>query len=396
MNSDKKVLDIYIFSPFCLLRPTTNRIFDMRLADGFAGHGERVTVVHPYVYMKDNIRKSEIPKSYGLKSIVFTSMLPTPLPEHPNSFLRLITMQAAFSIYSLWILMKSIFSRKEAVIFSRDPKLLFPVLSLKKIFGRLMRMKIIYMCAEVKDNFVLKFVLRNVNGVFAGVTSTVKAMQKLVPLPENKFMLALAPVPAFTNDCSKEEARKIIGYNSTEPLIVYTGKLGPDVNELIYILEAARLLPEFRFMATGGRQAHVDYFRNSCAEKGISNVTFTGFFNDSTYVRYYQLAADVLISYYTSKDHLVEFNYPQKLNEYLSTRNPIVTPDFEATRDIINDRNVFFAQPDNPESLAAVIKNIVSNKESAAKISNQAFEDSKGLTFESKTRDLIDFIEKIN
>ena len=122
-----------------------------------------------------------------------------------------------------------------------------------------------------------------------------------------------------------------------------------------------------------------------CESKGVRNVRFTGFMNDSTYVRYYQLAADVLVSYYTAKDHPVEFNYPQKVNEYLTTGNPVVTPDFPATRDVLNKNNVIFVQPDNPADLARGIKLAVQDKELVERITRQASMDIRELSFNHRT-----------
>ena len=394
MNTGKP-LRIIVFSPYCLLRPTTNRIFDMRLCDSFAGHGVPVTIVYPYAYMKGNIHSRNIPVSYGLQYRVKTRMLYTPLRETSSKYAFLFWMMLAFSWSTLRIFISSLFSRKRTILFSRDPKLLVPALYFKKIFGRLFRVKVIFMAAEVKSNNLYRKVIRETDGIFAGVSTTRDAIREIATVPEEKFILSLAPVPVYKNDPTKTEARKIIDYKSDKPLVVYTGKLGLDVLEVIYIFETAGLLPEYNFLFTGGRPQVVDAVKKYCEERGVSNVIFTGFFDDSTFVRNFQIAADVLVSYYTSKDHMIEFNYPQKVNEYLSTRNPVVTPDFPATRDVLNESNVIFVEPDQPASLAKGIRKAVEEKEYAKKIANQAMEDVKQLTFESRTRELLDFVSKL-
>ncbi|MFM7725830.1 MAG: hypothetical protein ACKO7B_03950, partial [Flavobacteriales bacterium] len=117
--------------------------------------------------------------------------------------------------------------------------------------------RVIYIASEAKDAPIFKWVVRNSDGVMAGVTTTRQRIQQLVPLPAERFMLSLAPVPAPLVDCSKEEARKTIGYTDKQPLVVYTGKLGMDVNELLYIFEAASLCPDYIFLFTGGRTSAV-------------------------------------------------------------------------------------------------------------------------------------------
>lgn len=367
----------------------------MRLCDSFAGHGVPVTIVYPYAYMSVNISSRDIPKSYGLEHSVNTRVLFTPLREKSSKYTFLFWMMIGFSFSTLRLFVSSLFSQKQTVLFSRDPKLLVPALWLKRIFGKLFRAKIIFMAAEVKDTALYRKVVEESDAVFAGVSTTRDAIRKIANVPEEKFILSLAPVPVYKNDISKSEARKIISYDSDQPLIVYTGKLGLDVLEVKYIFDAALLLPDYQFLFTGGRPKVVDEVKKYCEGKGIRNVIFTGFFDDSTFVRNYQLAADVLVSYYTSNDHMIEFNYPQKVNEYLSTRNPVVTPDFPATRDVLNERNVIFVEPDNPVSLAAGLRKAVEDKAKAKTIAEQAWKDVQNLSFESRTRELLLFIQSL-
>lgn len=389
-------LSVYVFSPFCLLRPTTNRIFDMRMCDSMASNGASVTIIYPYTYMKENIRKNEIPASYGLRNNFKTRMQYTWLRENSVSWYRFVVMLTAFTFSSVRILFERLFSRNEAIILSRDAKSLIPAILIRKLTGKLLKTKIIFVAAEVKDKPIYKWVVRNSDGVFAGVTTTRNAIMKLVPLPKEKFILSLAPVPVYSNDCTKEQARKNIGYTDTSPLIVYTGKLGLDVLELKFILKAAKRLPGYKFLFTGGRESAVEKVKDYCKELGVTNVIFTGFFNDSTAVRNYQLAGDILVSYYTSNDHLIEFNYPQKINEYMSTGNPIITPDFPATQDVLNNKNVFFVAPDSEIALADGIKYLVDNPEAGLKLADQAKEDIKSLTFDSKTKELLNWARRLS
>ncbi len=361
----------------------------MRMCDSMAANGANVTIIYPYTYMKENIRRSEIPASYGLRNLFKTRMQYTWLLENSVSWYRFIVMLTAFTFSSLRIVFERIFSANEAIILSRDAKSLIPAIIIRKLTGRLLRTKIIFVAAEVKDKPIYKWVVRNSDGVFAGVTTTRNAIMKLVPIPKEKFILSLAPVPVYSKDCTKEQARKNIGYHDQAPLIVYTGKLGLDVLELKFILKAAKQLPQYNFLFTGGRESAVEKVKDYCKELGVSNAIFTGFFNDSTAVRNYQLAGDILVSYYTSNDHLIEFNYPQKINEYMSTGNPIITPDFPATQDVLNNKNVFFVAPDKDVALAEGIKFLIDNPKVGAALAAQAKEDIKSLTFDNKTKELL-------
>ena len=179
------------------------------------------------------------------------------LLENSPSWYRFIMMMTAFTLSSIRIAFERLFASNEAVIMSRDAKSLIPAILIRKLTGKFLKTKIIFVAAEVKDKPIYKWVVRNSDGVFAGVTTTRDAIMKLVPISKEKFILSLAPVPVYANDCSKEQSRKNIGYNDSAPLIVYTGKLGLDVLELKYILKAAKLLPQYKFLFTGGRESAV-------------------------------------------------------------------------------------------------------------------------------------------
>lgn len=386
-------LRIIVLSPYCLLRPTTNRIYDMRMSDALAGHGAEVEIVYPYTYMRDNIRRAEIPKMYGTRFSVRERMHWTPLREHSPSWWRISWIMFAFSMTALRLRFFS-GKRKQTLVFSRDPNLLLPILLLMKWLGGRPAIRTVFLLAEMKDRKLYKWVAKNSDFLLAGVSATKDAVRKLVDVPEDRFMLALAPVPAYPNDCTKEEARQRIGYSEKAPLVVYTGKLGLSNREVRHILEAAGLEPNYRFLFTGGRASTVEAIKAWCAERNIRNVILTGFLNDSTAIRDYQLAADVLVSYYTSEDHMVEFNYPQKINEYLSTGNPVVTPDFAATRDVINDRNVIFVEPDDSKALLNGIRKAIEQPEWAAGIAAQAKKDVAPLSFDERTGAWLRFVLK--
>lgn len=386
-------MKIIYFSPYCLLRPSTNRIFDFRIADGFAGHGVNTELISPYYYLKENIKADKIPKYYGMQHQFRYSLLPTPLNQNLPGWLQAVVLIIAFSLSTLRIIISNIGRLGSVYILARDSKLLVPVILLKKIFG--LRIKVIQLVAEVRKGKLYDWVYRNSNGICGNVSYANEVLMQKLGWRKEKFEVMLAPIPVYKNDCSKEEAREKINYNSSNPLVVYTGKVVAKNFEVLSILDAAALLKEYEFLFTGGKVMEVEKLRALCKEKNIDNVTFAGFFDDTTFIRYYQLAADVLISYYNKRNHDVDYNFPQKITEYMSTYNPVVTPNWRATRDVLNETNAIFVEPENPSSLAAGIKKAIEDKTASQKVAHQAFRDVQELTFEKRTAVLIKFFESL-
>jgi glycosyltransferase involved in cell wall biosynthesis len=385
---------IYFLSPFCILRNSTNRIFDMRMCDAIREAGVPVTLVFPYIYQKENLKKNQLFTAYNTKNRFGLRMLYTPLTLKTPSLLRNIILTIAFFFASLRILLSHAGRLRSTLIISRDVIPLVPVILIKKVFGRLVPVKVIIQLHELKDKPLHRWVYRNCNGLMPNVPLAKNILIEKEKIAPEKIIVMNAPMVDFApTDSSKESAREKINYAEAKPLIVYTGKVGTKVAEVDYILDAAAVLPQYRFIFTGGRQKAVDHFRKICEARKLENVTFTGFLDDVYSVRYYQLAADVLVSYYNTKDHMVDFNYPQKIQEYISTRNPVVTPDFGATREVINDQNAFIVQPDDASALAEGIRQAVENKTLANTKAAAAYDASRSLTFDARMKEFAVFFD---
>lgn len=368
----------------------------MRMCDAFAGAGAKVVLTFPYFYMKENLKRDQLFEAYGCKHSFTLRMQPTPLTSKTRNTIRSFILFCAFTLSTFRILLGNMGSMKKVVLVSRETIPLMPVLLLKKLFGKLIPVRVVIQLHELKKGSMHRWVYRHCSGLMPNVPLAKKVLEERDHISPEKMLVMNAPMVDFApDDISREEARKKINYTSRIPLVVYTGKVGMKVAELNYLIDAAALLPAYQFMFTGGRKEVVDHYNVICRERGIHNVSFTGFLPEARWVRYYQLAADVLVSYYNSKDHLTDYNYPQKIQEYISTHNPVVTPDFGATREIISDQNAFIVAPENVKALAEGIQSAVENKALAAQKAAAAYAVSRTTTFDYKIADFLRFFRTL-
>jgi glycosyltransferase involved in cell wall biosynthesis len=385
-------MKIFFISPFCLLRPTTNRIFDVRFCDMMSNAGTDVTLIHPYYAMKENIDVADIPASYGVTSSVKFRMLHTPLHVGSSRWWQLVVLMTSFFFVSL----KIVFSNgSDCCVIGRDHKSLLPVMMLKKIFGKLIRVKVVNTVHEVKRGRLNDRLYKKYDAILVTTAAAKETLINAYQIPATKIERLIAPVGKEMYRISKEEARIKINYTDSKPLVVYTGKLGKGIRELDYILDAAGQLPGYNFVLTGGKPDAVDYFKKRCEETGRRNIFFPGFMNDATFIRYYQVAADALVSYYTKDDHTVEYNFPQKLIEYMHSGNPIVTPDFPATHDIINASNAILVEPDEVASFVAGIRKAIENSEASKVLAKKALTDIQRWSGEKRGEQLLHFFKRI-
>jgi len=368
---------IVFFAPFCLLRPTTNRIFDVRMCDALAGHGANVELLHPYYWMKENIAEAGIRSAYGVKNDVRFRMLRTRLRDAHPAWWQSLVLVTAFAFR-----LPGIVRRGPVALMSRDHKLLLPAVLLKILLPWRKDIILVLQVHEVRHGRIYRWLYRRYDAIWTTTPAAQQRLESEAGLPAERFVSirACAPPP---ESLSRVEARRRIGYSGTKPLVVYTGKLGRGIAELEYILLAAQQLPECMFLFTGGKDDTLAYMRERCSSLHLENVSFSGFLNDVARVREYQFAADVLVSYYSAKDHLVEYNLPQKLMEYMFSGNPVVTPDFPASRPLVNQDTAQLVQPDDPAALADGIRELLKQPGHAAQLAANAWETIRQHTFDA-------------
>jgi len=62
-------------------------------------------------------------------------------------------------------------------------------------------------------------------------------------------------------------------------------------------------------------------------------------------------------------------------------------------REILNENNAVFVEPDNAESLMQGIKKVLTNKELADKLKTQAYQDVQNYTWQKRAEKILKFIK---
>ena len=390
---ESKVRILYL-SPYDIQRPRTNQLGDMHLCEGFAQNGCDVKLVVPTVYRKDNVPKNEIFEHYGVDTRFAIKYLPTPI-KNDISGVAIMTLIDLYTCF-IFLLNSLAAKRKKRLVISRSTAILTPIVFLKKITPFLKHPKVVLWVHEIDaGRRRLVWLYKNVDHLMPTNSKIKDDLISTVGIDENKIHVTLNPITIghLEHVVSQEEARQRIKYAHKAPLIVYTGKLFAGQKEIDFILEAAKNLPEYHFLFTGGKPSAVAHYKSFCETNEMANVTFTGYLPNHTHIKYFQFAADALVSYYTTSEHVVDYNFPQKIVEYMLTGQPIVTPDFAAARDVLNNDNAVFVAPENPESLTVGIRKAIEDKVSIEK-GKRAKAVAKTCTFIYRTRLMLDYLSE--
>ena len=108
----------------------------------------------------------------------------------------------------------------------------------------------------------------------------------------------------------------------------------------------------------------------------------------------WQKAADVLVLPNTAKEEISRlYTSPMKLFEYMASERPIISSAIPSIRDIVDDSEVYFVEPDNAELLAKKIKTVLRENRKSEEVAKRAREKVMHYTWEARARRVIAFMK---
>lgn len=166
--------------------------------------------------------------------------------------------------------------------------------------------------------------------------------------------------------------------------VVYAGHLY-DYKGIPTILGAAHLLPRITFHLIGGWPEDVDRHTRYTLANNLDNVVLHGL-RKHTEVPHYLWHADALLLPPSADHPSAKWTSPVKLGEYLASGTPVIATDIPALRDWLTDRETLFVPPDDAPAMAAAIQTLLNNRELASRLSENAINRARTLSYEERAR----------
>lgn len=279
--------------------------------------------------------------------------------------LGFLLMVASFNLSAYWRLRKE----RHAVIYAPDIRdVLVPSLCGLPFFVE------IHDFYESSVRFINRFVFLRANGLIVTNRIKIKYLADTYAVPQERMLHQPNAVDAKVFDIpeTKQQARARLNLPQNLRIVLYGGHLfgWKGVHTLA---DASALMPEDTGLYfVGGtvedRRALQEYVHT----RALPRITFIPHQLPEV-VPLWLRAADVLVLPNTARDAASRLETsPLKLLDYMASGSPIVASDLPSIRQIVSEREVFFAEPDNPESFAKVIAQVRSNPEEAAERSRAA------------------------
>jgi glycosyltransferase involved in cell wall biosynthesis len=180
------------------------------------------------------------------------------------------------------------------------------------------------------------------------------------------------------------EARRRLGLEE-KVTVGFTGHIYPGRGADLLFKLAGRM-PDVNFLWVGGTPDEVAYWRNRLADAGASNVTMTGFVENSR-LPLYQAAADVLLMPYgrsisaSSGQDIAEVINPMKMFDYMAAGRAIVSADLPVIHEVLNDENAIFCEPSDADAWERTLRTLLADTPQRSALGVQARKDVAGYTW---------------
>jgi len=170
---------------------------------------------------------------------------------------------------------------------------------------------------------------------------------------------------------------------------IYPGR-GADL-----LFELAKRMLDVNFLWVGGKPDQVDYWREQLAEAGASNVTMTGFVENSR-LPLYQSAADVLLMPYersisaSSGQDIAQVINPMKMFDYMAAGRAIISADLPVIHEVLNEENAVFCEPGNVDTWELTLRDLLADEPRRLALGAQARTDVAGYTWVARAERALD------
>jgi glycosyltransferase involved in cell wall biosynthesis len=182
-------------------------------------------------------------------------------------------------------------------------------------------------------------------------------------------------------------ARRQIGFREA-PTVMCTGHLYAGRGAELF-LSLAKSFPQANFVWVGGRPEDVEVWRQKAE---TDHVTFTGFIPNSE-LPLYQAAADILLMPYSRSimgssgtADSARVASPMKMFEYMAAGRPIVSADLPVIREVLNENNAVFCEPDDIESWRLEINTLLEDQSRRLALGDQVRRDVEGYTWVARAK----------
>lgn len=287
-----------------------------------------------------------------------------------------ITFALSASIYFMF---------KQRIIYTRSEN----VALLAKILGK----KVVWEAHMGHFNLVTKLIIYFKIRLVV-ITSGLKNFYISHGLPKDCILVAsdAVDINQFDIEIEKDNERTKLNLPTDKKIILYTGHLYPWKGTDTLARSSEFLSSETTIIFIGGTPWDLASFKEKYSS--MKNIMILGQ-KSHIEIPLYLKAADILVLPNSAKEDISRlYTSPMKLFEYMTSKVPIIASNLPSIREIVDESMVYFFPPDDPVSLANVIKEVLNDYQQALKKASKTFEVAKEYSWDKRAANILKFIKK--
>ena len=320
-----------------------------KMCEAFAKEGTEVEILVSREIITDPFAYYKIEKSFSVKKLFSIDLV---------RFGRIGFWIQSF-IFTISVVVYALKRNDRVVYYSRDE---LPLLALEKL-GK----KVVWEVHSGKNNFFARCLIKK-NIKIVAISHGLRKYYTSLGQKPDRILVAhdAVDVDKFDISISKEEAKGRLGFSHSAKTVLYAGS------------------------AYGWRG--VDTLKKATAlMSGIEAVFVSN--KPHSEIPLYLKAADVLVLPNSAKEDISRlYTSPLKMFEYMASGTPIVASDLPSIREVLNESNANFFEPDNSEDLAQTINAVLHNYDAALQKAESALKDVQAFTWQNRAKMIIAFV----
>lgn len=190
------------------------------------------------------------------------------------------------------------------------------------------------------------------------------------------------------------EARRTLVIPEGSLVVAYVGSFGRynSWKGIEIFLDAARLLPDYIFLAVGARENERSDFS---ARYPMRNVRIHDAVAPKEIPQILAAADMLVLPNRSDSKESAFYTSPLKLFEYMASGVPIISSDLPSIREIVSEEDVFFFKAGDYVSLADAIRAVVADLKAARKRAENAKRNVAQYTWAARARAIIELMNRI-
>lgn len=242
------------------------------------------------------------------------------------------------------------------------------------------------------------FVLRRTNGLIVTNSIKQKNLHERYGYPMDRMIKQpnAVQVSMFDIEIEKDDARRQLDLPLDKKLVLYTGHLF-SWKGVHTLAEAAQFLPDDTLIYfVGGTDHDRKNLQSFITERKLPRIKFLPH-QPHGKIPVFLKAADVVVLPNTAKEDASKYETsPVKLFEYLASGQSLVVSDLPSIREVVSESEVTFAQPDDPQSFASTIGEVLHNRQPVEEKTKKARELAKTFSWESRGGAIAKLLKKFS